>query len=175
MDCESAYESFRKGNDFAARAEALNALIYSGCTEYSQRLLDDFRDQPEEAQLSIIFAMRILAGSQVKRTLASLISEPWLTNEVRAALTAIVGDLGLVECLPILREQLEHDSAPIRLWTCQTLGMIGGPDELSSLEVLLADCELGYLEETVADSAGWAISLILGKDENLPRYPQSGY
>jgi hypothetical protein len=91
---------------------------------------------------------------------------------VRAALTEIVGDLGMSGCRPILRQQLGHASPEIRFWSCQSLGMLPDADDLPSLEVMLADLEYGYLDSTVADAARQAIEFIKSKEERT--YRQNG-
>ena len=164
MDCKSAFDEFRSASDEAGKRRAINSLIHAGCRRYSQRLLNDFGDQPEEVKLSIIFAMRMIAGPRAKKSLAALMSDPSLSVPVRAALTEIVGDLGLPGCRPILRRQLGHASPEIRFWSCQSLGMIPDPEDLPSLEVMLTDFEHGYLDSTVADAARQAIEMIKSKE-----------
>jgi HEAT repeat protein len=163
MDCKSAFGAFRSASDEAGKRRAINALIYSGCRRYSQLLLNDFGDQPEEVKLSIIFAMRMIAGPRAEKSLEILMSDPSLSVPVRAALTEIVGDLGMSGCRPILRQQLGHASPEIRFWSCQSLGMLPDADDLPSLEVMLTDLEHGYLDSTVADAARQAIEMIKSK------------
>lgn len=164
MDCKSAFDEFRRASDDGAKSRAINGLIHAGCRRYSHRLLNDFGDQPEEVKLSIIFAMRMIAGPRAKKSLEVLMSDPSLSVPVRAALTEIVGDLGMSGCRPILRQQLGHASPEIRFWSCQSLGMIPDADDLPSLEVMLTDLEYGYVDSTVADAAGRAIEMITSKE-----------
>jgi HEAT repeat protein len=110
MDCKSAFDEFRRASDEGAKSRAINALVHAGCRRYSQLLLNDFGNQHEEVKLSIIFAMRMIAGPRAKQSLAALMSDPSLSVPLRAALTEIVGDLGLSGCRTILRQQLGHAS-----------------------------------------------------------------
>jgi len=121
--------------------------------------------EDEYTQVSIIFSMRNIANERARAILATMMYDQSLSGPVRGALTEVVGDLGMIECLPILRCQLYDASAPIRFWSCESLGMLGDRDDLAHLQAMLTDNDLGYLDRSVADAARRAMRFISSRSE----------
>jgi HEAT repeat protein len=124
-------------------------------------LFSNFDREDEEVQLSIVFAMRIIANKKSKAIRIEMMSDDLLTDAVRAALTEIVGGLGLRELRPIVKKQLQHPSARVRFLSCEALWMLhveAEPDEvIEALQTLVSDPEIGWEGQTVGESAQQAI------------------
>jgi len=160
MSCEALFRMLSDNKSLTRKTEALNSLISLGCKDLAHRLLERLAAEDEHTQVSIIFSMRNIADMKARAILATMMSDESLSGPVREALTEIVGDLGMSECLPILRRQLCDTSAPIRFWSCESLGMLGDRDDLALLQAMLADDDLGYLDCSVAYSARRAMRFI---------------
>ncbi|MBX3095994.1 MAG: HEAT repeat domain-containing protein [Fimbriimonadaceae bacterium] len=160
MDYKSLLSEFCTSNVDGDRVRTLNSLICLGKKARSHMLFRRFNQESEDIQLSIIFSMRIIANRKCCLILENLLTEQWLTVPVRAAVTEVVGDLGLSQTKPLLRSQLESRYPEIRFWSCQSLGMVGSRDDLAILEEMLSDHEIGWSELTVAQAAIKALEMI---------------
>jgi len=165
MSCEAQFRIFCDSESHACRTEALNSLISLDCRALAHRLLERLALEDEYTQVSIIFSMRNIANERARAILATMMYDQSLSGPVRGALTEVVGDLGMIECLPILRCQLYDASAPIRFWSCESLGMLGDRDDLAHLQAMLTDNDLGYLDRSVADAARRAMRFISSRSE----------
>ena len=160
--CESLIDHLLEGPN-QDDVKTINELIALGCTEDTDLLFSDFANETTERQLSIVFSMRIIANAKARTILAKLLAGSSVEVPVRAALTEIVGGLGMTDCKKLIIDQLGHSAPEVRFWSCEALGFIGQRDDLDRLRALLDDRAVGYLEETVANAAEQAIEFIESK------------
>ncbi len=163
VECESLINRFLEGRGPEDDVKTINQLIARGCSEDSELLFSDFANEPTKIQLSIVFSMRTLANEKARTILSKLLAGSSVEVPVRAALTEIVGDLGMTNCKKRIVGQLGHSAPEVRFWSCQTLGMIGQRDDLDRLRALLDDRAVGHLDKTVANAAEQAIEFIESK------------
>lgn len=164
MDCQSAYYDFKTSSDHAVRVKALNFITWEQCKSKAHLLFENFANEPEDIQLSIVFGMRMLAGHKAKKALEALMNAPALSVPVRAALAEMAGFLELEQSKPVLIQQLGHSAPEVRFWSCEALGFLGDRNDLPNLQRLLTDHEIGFEGMTVASMARFAIEVIESKE-----------
>lgn len=87
----------------------------------------------------------------------NILSREDLDEEVRGALTEVVGHHNIQQWLPTVIAQLDHPSPYIRFWSCNALRWLNPPNLEELMAPLFNDHTMGWGGETVAETARRAI------------------